>query len=60
MEDKFLNKENGKFCRLPNIRVPLDAYKFVAALDRLIGQLPVEKPTNSGLQKITDHSGTEH
>jgi hypothetical protein len=51
MEDKFLNKENGKFCRLPNIPVPLDAYKFVAALDRLIGQLPVEKPTNSGLQK---------
>jgi hypothetical protein len=36
---------------LPNIPVPHDAYKFVTALDRLIGQLPVEKPTNSGLQK---------
>jgi hypothetical protein len=33
---------------LPNIPVPRDAYKFVAALDRLIGQLPVE---NSGLHK---------
>jgi hypothetical protein len=43
--------------------VPLDVYKFVAALDRLIGQLPVEKPANSGLQKMaiihrhTDHFG---
>jgi hypothetical protein len=41
-----------KFFRLPNIPVPADAYKFVAALDRLIGQLPVQKPANSGLQKM--------
>jgi hypothetical protein len=26
-----------------------DAYKIVAVLDRMIGQLPAEEPTNTGL-----------
>jgi hypothetical protein len=32
--------------RLAKIHVPEEAYKFVAAMDRLIGQLPVEAPAN--------------
>jgi hypothetical protein len=39
------------FYRLPKIHVPQDAYKFVKAMDRLFGQLPMEKPANPlGLQ----------
>jgi hypothetical protein len=32
--------------RLPKIRVPQEAYKFLGAMDGLIGQLPVEAPAH--------------
>jgi hypothetical protein len=32
------------FYRLPKIHVPQDTYKFIKTMDRLIGQLPAEKP----------------
>jgi hypothetical protein len=39
--------------RVPKIRIPQEAYKFVAAMDRLIGHLPVEAPADpkAGIQK---------
>jgi hypothetical protein len=38
---------------VPKIHMPQEAYKFVAAMDRLIGQLPMEAPANpkAGIQK---------
>jgi hypothetical protein len=37
---------------LPNILVPQEAYKFVAAMDEVIRQLPVEETKHSGLNKL--------
>jgi hypothetical protein len=31
---------------LPKISMPQDAYKFLRAMDRMIGQLPAEAPAN--------------
>jgi hypothetical protein len=38
---------------VPNIHVPEEAYKFVAAMDRLIGQLPVEAPATKSFKILT-------
>jgi hypothetical protein len=41
--------------RVPKIHVSEEAYKFVVALDRLIGQLPVKAPANpppAGSRKV--------
>jgi hypothetical protein len=32
--------------------VPQGAYEFVAAMDRLVDQLPVDEPTHKGLEKL--------
>jgi hypothetical protein len=37
---------------LPDILVPQGAYKFVAAMDEVIRQLPVQEPTHPGLKKL--------
>jgi hypothetical protein len=37
---------------LPNILVPQGAYKFVAAMDEMIRELPVDEPKHSGLNKL--------
>jgi hypothetical protein len=40
-----------KYRHLPNIVVPQGAYKFLAAMDKVIRQMPVEEPTHPGWQK---------
>jgi hypothetical protein len=41
-----------KYPYLPNILVPQGSYKFVAAMDEVIRQLPVEEPTHPGSNKL--------
>jgi hypothetical protein len=48
----LLNFSLGLFQNLPQILVPQGAYKFVAAMDEVIRQLPVEEPTHKGLNKL--------
>jgi hypothetical protein len=58
--EKFLAKITIKFqplstaiyYNLAKFRLPQEAYKFLGALDGLIGQLPLEAPANPGWQKI--------
>jgi hypothetical protein len=42
---------------LPKILVPQGAYKFVAAMDGVIRQLPVQEPTHPGRNKLGLESG---
>jgi hypothetical protein len=52
---KFQSKSSAPIPRyLPNILVPQVAYKFVAAMDEVIRQLPVEEPKHKGWKNLKE------